>query len=86
MRSSTSSGVRPEIPKPGPSSPTSGVVALDDVTSERVLAAARIEAEHPMALGDAFAAATAIAYDAPLFTGDPELLDREGPWRAVDLR
>jgi len=62
------------------------VVTLDEVTSARVLAAARIKAEHPMALGDAFAAATAIAYDAPLFTGDPELLDRSGPWRAVDLR
>ncbi len=39
-----------------------------------------------MALGDAFAAATAVAHDAPLLTGDPELLDRNGPWQAEDLR
>jgi predicted nucleic acid-binding protein len=61
-------------------------VVLDDATSERVLAAARIKAEFPMALGDAFAAATALAYDAPLLTGDPELLDRDGSWRIEDLR
>ena len=39
-----------------------------------------------MALGDAFAAATAIAHGAPILTGDPELLDRSGPWQASDLR
>lgn len=61
-------------------------VRLDDATPERVLAAARIKAEFPMALGDAFAAATAIAHDATLFTGDPELLRRNGPWEAEDLR
>ncbi len=61
-------------------------VALDDATSERVLAAARIKAEFPMALGDAFAAATAAAHDAVLLTGDPELFDRKGPWRAQDIR
>lgn len=59
---------------------------LDDATPSRVLAAARIKAEFPMALGDAFAAATAAAFDAPLLTGDPELIDRRGPWRTVDLR
>ena len=61
-------------------------MVLDDATSERVLAAARIKAEFPMALGDAFAAATAVAHDAPLLTGDPELLHRNGPWRTEDLR
>ncbi len=61
-------------------------VALDEATSERVLEAARIKAEFPMALGDAFAAATAVAQDAPLLTGDPELLRRDGPWQAEDLR
>jgi len=39
-----------------------------------------------MALGDAFAAATAIAVNAPLLTGDPELIGRDGPWRVEDLR
>ena len=61
-------------------------VALDGATSERVLEAARIKAEFPMALGDAFAAATAVAHDAPLLTGDPELLRRDGAWQAEDLR
>ncbi|MCZ7528688.1 MAG: PIN domain-containing protein [Acidimicrobiia bacterium] len=61
-------------------------IALDEVTPHRVREAARIKAEFPMALGDAFAAATAVAHDAPLFTGDPELLDRGGPWYAEDLR
>jgi hypothetical protein len=31
----------------------------------------RIKAEFPMALGEVFAAATAVAHDAPLLTGDP---------------
>jgi predicted nucleic acid-binding protein len=61
-------------------------IILDEANSARVLAAARIKAEFPMALGDAFAAATAVAYDAPLLTGDPELLGRDGPWRTEDLR
>jgi hypothetical protein len=39
-----------------------------------------------MALGDAFAAATAVAHDALLLTGDPALLRGDGPWRAEDLR
>jgi len=62
------------------------IVRLDEATPERVLAAARIKAEFPMALGDAFAAATASALDAPLLTGDPELIGRGGPWRVEDLR
>jgi predicted nucleic acid-binding protein len=61
-------------------------VTLDEASPERVLVAARIKAEFPMALGDAFAAATATAHRAPLLTGDPELLNRAGPWEAVDLR
>jgi predicted nucleic acid-binding protein len=61
-------------------------VTLDDGTPERVMAAARIKAEFPMALGDAFAAATALAYESAILTGDPELLQRNGPWQAEDLR
>lgn len=57
-----------------------------------VLAAAKIKAAMPMAYADAFAAATAVRCDAPLLTGDPELLVRPDtstklrPWRWVDLR
>lgn len=65
------------------------VAALVDfaaATSERVLEAAKLKAQFPMALGDAFAAATAIAHHARLLTGDPELLQIDAPWEAEDLR
>jgi len=61
-------------------------VALDDVSSERVLAAARVKARHPIAFADCFAAATAAARHARLFTGDPELLERDVGCRTRDLR
>jgi predicted nucleic acid-binding protein len=61
-------------------------VALDDVTPERVLAAAHIKAEHPIAFADCFAAATALARTATLFTGDPELLDANIGCDMRDLR
>jgi len=61
-------------------------VALDDVSAERVLAAARIKAEHPIAFADCFAAATAAAHDATLFTGDPELSEHDVGCRTRDLR
>ena len=63
-----------------------GALALDEVTPARVLAAAHLKADHPIAFSDCFAAATAVAYDATLFTGDPELLDRDLGCRARDLR
>ena len=53
---------------------------------ERIIDAARIKAEHPMAYADAFAAATAMAHDATLWTGDPELLVHDATWRWRDLR
>jgi predicted nucleic acid-binding protein len=59
---------------------------LDNVTPERVLAAARLKAAHPIAFADCFAAATAAARDATLLTGDPELLDRKLRCRTRDLR
>lgn len=59
---------------------------LDLPTEARVLQAARIKAQHAMAYADAFAAATAIAHEAPLLTGDPELLIDGVPWRCEDLR
>lgn len=61
-------------------------LALDDVSAERVLAAAHIKAEHPIAFADCFAAATAAAREARLFTGDPELLERDVGCRTRDLR
>lgn len=62
------------------------VLAAELPTTERILEAARIKAEHPMAYADAFAAATAISHDATLWTGDPELLIGNAPWSWQDLR
>ena len=51
-----------------------------------VLDAARLKADHPMAYADAFGAALAVAEDATLWTGHPELLVDGSPWRWHDLR
>lgn len=59
---------------------------LDLPDADRVLEAATIKADHAMASADAFAAATALAYQAPLLTGDPELLLPSAPWGHEDLR
>ena len=54
---------------------------------ERVLQAAAIKARFGMAYADAFAVATALAHEAELLTGDPEILERGDPsWPTVDLR
>ena len=47
-------------------------VGLVDVTKERVLAAARVKAQHPVSYADAFVVATAIEFTATIVTGDPE--------------
>jgi predicted nucleic acid-binding protein len=62
------------------------ILALDAVTPERVLAAARIKATHPLAYADAFAIATAGAHGAVLLTGDPEITKRSVGCRVEDLR
>jgi predicted nucleic acid-binding protein len=61
------------------------MLALDIVTKDRVLAAARIKAVHPLAYGDAFAVATAAAHGAVLLTGDPEITERAVGCRVEDL-
>jgi len=62
------------------------MLTLDQVTVERVLAAALVKALHPLAYGDAFAVATATAHGAVLLTGDPELTERSLDCRVADLR
>jgi predicted nucleic acid-binding protein len=62
------------------------MLALDPATPERVLAAARVKAVHPLAYGDAFAIATAAAYKAVLLTGDPEITERSVGCKVEDLR
>lgn len=62
------------------------VVDAELPDAARVLDAARIKADHPLAYADAFAAATALAARGELWTGDPELLVAGSPWRWRDLR
>jgi predicted nucleic acid-binding protein len=62
------------------------VVAAELPDEKRVLDAGRIKSDYPLAFADAFAAATAQAHDAELWTGDPELLVHGAPWRWRDLR
>ncbi len=62
------------------------VLSAELPVESRIIDAARIKAQHPMAYADAFAAATAIAHAAELWTGDPELLIAHAPWRPKDLR
>ena len=40
----------------------------------RILEAARLKSQHKISYADAFAAATALEFDAVLLTGDPELI------------
>ncbi len=61
-------------------------VALDTTSPSRIIEAATIKALHPMAFGGAFAIATTLAHDAVLFTGDPEIVDRERLCAVEDLR
>lgn len=51
-----------------------------------VLDAARIKADRPLSYADAFAAALAVAQEAVLWTGDPELLVEGAPWEWKDLK
>lgn len=62
------------------------VVVAELPGEDRVIGAGRIKSEHALAYADAFAAATASAHDAELWTGDPELLVDDGSWRWRDLR
>jgi predicted nucleic acid-binding protein len=76
----------------GEDAATSAVRDLRDVIEaelpheERVLQAGRIKSAHPLAYADAFAAATAQAHGAELWTGHPELLVENASWAWRDLR
>ena len=50
------------------------------------MAAAWLKHTYQTALGDAFAAATALHHNAELWTGDPELLCVDRCWTVKDLR
>jgi predicted nucleic acid-binding protein len=61
-------------------------LTLDLPNEARVLEAATIKAEHRVAYADAFAVATAVAHEATLLTGDPEILAANPDWPVEDLR
>ncbi len=61
-------------------------LTLDLPNETRVLQAATIKAAHAIAYADAFAVATAVALDATLLTGDPEILTANPAWPLEDLR
>lgn len=58
---------------------------LDPATPERILAAASIKAAAPMSFADAFAVATARAFEAPLATGDREIIAALTRSEVIDL-
>lgn len=62
------------------------VMTAEVPTAPRIVEAARIKSDHPMAYADAFAAATAAGRSATLWTGDPELLVDGAAWAWRDLR
>jgi len=57
-----------------------------EVNEEITLSASRIKAAHRMALGEAFCVATALAQNAKILTGDPEIINAKGHWKVQDLR
>jgi PIN domain nuclease of toxin-antitoxin system len=57
-----------------------------EVNEELTLSASKIKATHKMALGDAFCVATALAHNAIILTGDPEIINAKGNWKVQDLR
>lgn len=64
-----------------------GLVLPDLPGTGRMVEAARLKARHSIALGDCFAIATAVALDATLITGDPEILElADCPCELEDLR
>jgi predicted nucleic acid-binding protein len=64
------------------------LVAEDLPGVSRMRSVAALKADHPIALADCFAIATAAANHATLITGDPEILDRaeQLPCRVADAR
>ena len=57
-----------------------------EVDQDLAVSAAKIKATYKMALGDAFCVATALAHNAKILTGDPEIIRAKGNWKVQDLR
>ena len=61
-------------------------LAFIEVDEDLTLSASQIKPAHKMALGDAFCVATALANNAKILTGDPEIINAKGNWKVQDLR
>ena len=61
-------------------------LAFIEIDEELTLSASKIKATYKMALGDAFCVATALAHNAKILTGDPEIINAKGNWKVQDLR
>jgi hypothetical protein len=61
-------------------------LTMDLPSEARVMEASHLTASHPMAYADAFAVATAVAHNANLLTGDPEILGGDPSWPTIHLR
>jgi PIN domain nuclease of toxin-antitoxin system len=62
------------------------VTTVEDPDWDLVTRAARVKAAGGLSYADSFCVATAQRHDAPLYTGDPELLALEDVVELVDLR
>jgi predicted nucleic acid-binding protein len=62
------------------------VIRVEDPDWSLVAAAARLKAGGGISYADAFCVATAERHHAPLYTGDPEILELDVPVRRIDLR
>jgi PIN domain nuclease of toxin-antitoxin system len=62
------------------------VTSVEDVDWELVVRAAHVKARGGVSYADAFCVATAQRHEAPLYTGDPEILTLGDIVELVDLR
>lgn len=62
------------------------LVRVEDPDWALVRAAAEIKARGGLSYPDAFCVATAVRHDAPLYTGDPEIIGLDADVEVIDLR
>ena len=60
-------------------------ITIVSASDEFVMDAAALKSRYPISYADAFAAATAIAHESPLVTGDPELRAMAGHEKSLKL-
>lgn len=63
-----------------------GLATIEDPDWELVRAASEVKAGGGLSYPDAFCVATAMRHDAPLYTGDPEIIRLGADIEVIDLR